>query len=197
MSADTVDPLLERLSRGEPDAVAKVFRAYEPYLRRVVRRQLPGRLRAKFDSTDIVQSVWADVVRGLRGRAWHFPDAARLRAFLVKMTRNRFIDRVRHHQVALDHEEPLAGAGLQDLPGRPEPRPSEVVRGRELWQEMLALCPPAHHEVLRLRRLGVPVPEIAVRTGLHADSIHRILRTLARRLALKQAPVAPAPGAER
>ena len=69
-----------------------------------------GKLRPKFDSTDIVQSVWADVVDGLRQSKWTFANMDQLRAFLVKMTRNRFVDRLRQHRRALrarmDHADP-------------------------------------------------------------------------------------------
>ena len=56
---------------------------------------------------------------------------------------------------------------------------------------MLALCPPAHRNLLLLRREGVPLAEIAARTGLHPGSIRRILRDLARKIAFKHRPVVP------
>ena len=49
---------------------------------------------------------------------------------------------------------------------------------------MLERCPPAHRELLRLKRQGLPVAEIAARTGLHEGSVRRILYDLARRLSL-------------
>src|SRR5262249_39596368 len=106
MSTHPLDELLERLCSGDAEAAEQVFRTYEPYLRMVVRRQLPARLRAKFDSVDVVQSVWADVLRGFRESGWRFNSADQLRAFLTRVTRNRFIDRVRQHQRVLDHEQP-------------------------------------------------------------------------------------------
>jgi RNA polymerase sigma-70 factor (ECF subfamily) len=183
MSADPLDEMLGRLNGGDPAAAEAVFRTYEPYLRMLVRRQLRPPHRAKFDSMDVVQSVWADVVEGVRGGSWHFDDPAHLRAFLVRLARNRFLDRCRKHRVALEREEPLtpdlpAESLASDLPG-----PSEVARRNEVWDRMLALCPPAHHELLRLKRLGHSLAEIAARTGLHESSVRRILYELARRYA--------------
>lgn len=186
MNEDPVGLLLERLCQGDAAAAEEVFRAYEPYLRMVVRRQLPGTLRAKFDSVDVVQSVWADVLQGFREAGWRFTDAAHLRAFLVKVTRNRFIDRLRQHRRALEREQPLhehEGDALGLLQG---PRPSEIAQADELWQELLALCPPAHHELLRLKRQGRSLAEIAAATGLHESSVRRILYDLSRRLAMKR-----------
>ncbi len=97
MRAPSLDELLEPLCNGDARAAEQVFLAFEPYLRKVVRRQLPDRLRARFDSTDIVQSVWRDLLDGFRKAGWRFANTTQLQAFLVKVTRNRFIDRYRQH----------------------------------------------------------------------------------------------------
>jgi RNA polymerase sigma-70 factor (ECF subfamily) len=69
-----------------------------------------------------------------------------------------------------------------------EPHPSEVAQADDLWQRMLRLCPPEHHVVLHLRREGLSSGEIAARTGLHEGSVRRVLRRLARTLALSEPP---------
>jgi RNA polymerase sigma-70 factor (ECF subfamily) len=183
MSTDPLDALLDKLCSGDAAAAEEVFRTYEPYLRMVVRRQLPARLRAKFDSVDVVQSIWVDVLHGFREAGWRFTNSAQLRAFLVKVTRNRFIDRVRQHQRVLDREQPIESTELEGRSMARDPRPSEVVQADDLWQQMLALCPPAHHELLRLKREGKSLAEIAEQTGLHPSSVRRILYDLARQLA--------------
>jgi RNA polymerase sigma-70 factor (ECF subfamily) len=182
MTPEPLDALLDRLCAGDPQAAEQVFVAYEPLLRLVVRRHLPERLRAKFDSADVVQSVWADIVEGFRSAGWHFTSAGHLRAFLVKATRNRLHDAVRRHHVALERERPLPEGGDPGLSAR-QPRPSEVAQADDVWDKLLALCPPDHHDVLRLRRQGLQLNEIAERTGLHEGSVRRILRKLARQLA--------------
>jgi RNA polymerase sigma-70 factor (ECF subfamily) len=183
---DTLDAplgeLLERLRRGDDAAAAAVFRAYEPYLRLVVRRQLSAALRAKFDSADVVQSVWADLLRGFRTAGWQFPDLEHLRAFLVKATRNRFVDRLRQHLAELEREQPLLDSSADGVPASAEPDPSEVAQAGEVWEQLLAMAPPAHAAVLRLKRQGVPLAGIAAATGLHESSVRRILYDLARKL---------------
>jgi RNA polymerase sigma factor (sigma-70 family) len=192
MSTDPLDALLDKLCSGDTAAAEEVFRTYEPYLRMVVRRQLPARLRAKFDSVDVVQSIWVDVLAGFREAGWRFANSAQLRAFLVKVTRNRFIDRVRQHQRVLDREQPIESAELEGLSMARDPRPSEVVQADDLWKQMLALCPPAHHELLRLKREGKSLAEIAEQTGLHPSSVRRILYDLARQLAASKDQPPPA-----
>jgi RNA polymerase sigma factor (sigma-70 family) len=185
-----LDSLLEKLCTGDRAAAERVFVEFEPYLRMVVRTKLPPRLRAKFDSVDIVQSVWADILRGFREEGWHFADQAHLRAFLVKLTRNRFIDHLRRHRTAAAREQPISVLAPADEPASLLPSPSELAQADELSERMLALCAPAHQEIVRLRMRGVPVAEIATRLGLHVGSVHRVLKQLACRVAVERKPLA-------
>jgi RNA polymerase sigma factor (sigma-70 family) len=194
MSIDHLDELIERLNDGDIVAAERAFLAYEPYLRMAVRRQLTGPLRSKLDSMDIVQSVWADVLCRFREAGWRFADPAHLRAFLVKVARNRLIDRRREHHRALEQERPLHEITSHELPDVGQPRPSEVAQGHELWELMLEKCPPAHREILRLKRQGLSLAEIAARTGFHEGSIRRILYELARRLAVPRRTAGTSPG---
>jgi RNA polymerase sigma-70 factor (ECF subfamily) len=188
----SLDALLERLNSGDEAAATQVFQAYEPYLRMVVRRQFSGRLRAKFDSVDIVQSVWADLWSGFRAGTWKFTDSAHLRAFLVRVTRNRFLNRVRDHRHALDHEQSYSDSQLPEEASAPQPRPSEMAQAHDLWDRLLELCPPAHRELLRLKRQGLTLAELAAHTGLHPSSVRRVLYQLADQMAKHCSGVRPA-----
>src|SRR5437764_12971640 len=132
MSAEHLDELIAQLNAGNLEAAERVFQAYEPYLRLAIRRQLDGPLRAKLDSMDIVQMVWADVLAGYRESGWHFADRAHLGAFLTRVARNRLIDHRRRFRPALERERSLSDSDVEDLPRSPLPRPSEVAPGNEL-----------------------------------------------------------------
>jgi RNA polymerase sigma-70 factor (ECF subfamily) len=175
-------PPYERLNQGDVDAVETIVSAYEPYLRKVVRRQLPQRLRAKFDSSDVVQSVWASVLKGLREDKWQFTDETHLRAFLVRLALFRFIELCRQYRASLKCERPLAG--IEELGGRPAlcDRPSEILQAGDVLDRLMKLCLPSHRELIRLRAMGIPLAEIASRTGFHESSVRRIFYDLARRL---------------
>ncbi len=194
MSIDPLDDLIKRLNDGDIVAAEQAFLAYEPYLRMAVRRQMTGPLRSKLDSMDIVQSVWADVLCRYREAGWRFADPAHLRALLVKVARNRLIARRREHHRALEQERPLHDITPHELPDTGQPRPSEVAQGHELWELMLEKCPPDHREILHLKRQGLPLAEIAARTGYHEGSVRRILYDLARRLAVPRRTAGTAPG---
>jgi RNA polymerase sigma-70 factor (ECF subfamily) len=186
MSIDPLSALLETLTSGDEAAAERAFAVYEPYLRKVVRRRIPQRLRSKFDSCDVVQSVWAGLWGKLSSARWRFADVEHLRAFLVEVTRNRFIDRLRKHRAASKHEQPLERTSPQEIPASREPRPSELAQANELWQKMLSYCPPAYHEILAFRRSGLSLAEIATRTGMHEGSIRRIIRKISRQVAMEQ-----------
>ncbi len=186
MKPDRLDGLLDRLCDGDSQAAERVFVAYEPYLRMVVRRQLPSRLRAKFDSSDVVQSVWADVLQGFRETRWRFQDVAHLRAFLLKATRNRFIDQCRVHRSAIEREQVAGRLQARNLEVSASLQPNQCAEADELWERMLVHCPSAHHQkLLQLKRQGCSLAEIAAQTGLHPSSVRRILYELARHLAAK------------
>jgi RNA polymerase sigma-70 factor (ECF subfamily) len=185
ISTDPLDRLLEQLCQGDEASAEQVYLAYEPYLRLVVRKMLPARLRPKFDSIDVVQSVWVDILAGFHESRWHFASTGHLRAFLVKVTRNRFLDRLRQQRAALEHEQSLEVLSQADTPLADEPDPGSIAQADELWERMLALCPPQHQQLLELKRQGATLADIAGRTGLHPSSIRRIFYELARRLAFQ------------
>jgi RNA polymerase sigma-70 factor (ECF subfamily) len=183
MNTPSLDTLLENLANGESEAAERVFREYEPFLRSMVRRKLTPMLRAKFDSMDVVQSAWADLLRGYREEGWRFTDQAHLRAFLVRVAYNHFALHCRRHRTELERERPLCEDEAVAVPASGQPRPSQVAQADEMWSMLMGLCPPAHREILELKRQGVPLAEIAERTGLHESSVRRILYDLAKKLA--------------
>jgi RNA polymerase sigma-70 factor (ECF subfamily) len=181
MSPDPLESLLEKLSRGDAAAIEQTVHAHEGYLRLMVRRQLSRCFRARFDSIDIVHSVWVRLLPGFSAGRWHFKDARELRAFLVRATRNHLINRMQH--AALERAWGYAQVQSPDVARHhSEPSPDEDAAADDLWQRLVALCPPAHLELLRLKRDGVPLAQIAERTGLHPSSVRRILYDLMRRL---------------
>jgi len=187
LESNRLDSLLERLTSGDAAAAEEVFRAYEPYLRLVVRRMLPNHLRAKFDSVDVVQSVWGDLLHGFREAGWRFASADHLKAFLIKATRNRFLNRQEKYRRPAA-EQSLEADGLGDkLPGQ-VPDPGEVLDADEVWERLLKACPPAHRQLVEMKRAGYSLKEIAAETGYHPSSIRRIFYDLARRTSEDSVP---------
>lgn len=181
MSPELLEALFEKIRMGDFQAAEQVFVNYEPQLRIIVRRQLSRRLRVKFDSLDVVQSVWRRVLHDFRAHGCSLASAEHLRNFLIQVTRNCLTDRLRHFRPALEREQSVADAA--DTTAVAQPRPSEIAQGNELWESLLANCPAKYHELLRLKRQGLTIEAIAAQIGMHEGSIRRILRQLARKLA--------------
>jgi RNA polymerase sigma factor (sigma-70 family) len=194
MNTDSVDLWIDRLNRGDAAAVEHVLLAYEPYLRIAVRRRLGRRLRVKIDSMDVVQSVFANVLKGMRKGGWRFAGRPQLLAFLQRVAWRRLANRYQENRKDLERELPLAESWTDSLADPGAARPSEVAQGRELWHCVLAACPPAHRDVVRLRAKGFRMSEIASSTGLHEGSVRRILYDLARRLSVSKPSMAAPTG---
>ena len=116
MNAEPLEALLARMREGDLRAAEQLLLTHETELRLIVRRRLSGRLRAKFDSLDVVQSVWARVLGDFQAGC-RFASAEHLRHFLVRVTRNCLTDRLRHFRPALDREG-LAHRIVAEHPGR-------------------------------------------------------------------------------
>ncbi len=113
----TLEELLDRLHQGDRQAAEAIYQTCEPLLRLVVRRQLDSALRAKLDSQDVVQSVWVGLLHEFQAGGRRFSSAEHLRAYLLRATRNRLIDRYRQHRAALHCEQRLAESEVDQLPG--------------------------------------------------------------------------------
>lgn len=170
--------LLDRVYEGHPGAAEKLHQEYGAHIIRVVRRRLPRQLRAKFDSLDFVQDVWASFYRS-PGRDFQGPD--HLIAFLTRVAQNKVIDAtVGCHTIKRDsrREEPLApeidGQNEQKLFAR-EATPSQAAIGHEIWEQMLEGQPPAYRQVLVMLRDGRSQLEVAAALNLHRKTVQRIL----------------------
>jgi RNA polymerase sigma factor (sigma-70 family) len=176
--------MLAGFSRGEMESVAEMFAKYGPYLRAIVRCQMSDKLRGKFDSVDVVQSVWVHVLRQVGREGWKFDDERQFRGLLATIARRRLISRVRNLNSGKRSADHHADYNLDDLPHSNQPRPSEIVQADDVWESLMEFAAPEHREILELKREGLNVPEIAAKTGLHEGSVRRILRQLASRMAL-------------
>jgi RNA polymerase sigma-70 factor, ECF subfamily len=61
---DTTDPI-ERLRRGDRQALATLFERYRDRLRRMVELRIDARVRARLDASDVLQEAFLDVAHDL------------------------------------------------------------------------------------------------------------------------------------
>src|SRR5437868_13668463 len=93
--------LIRRVRSGDGGAAAELVRRYEPTIRRIARVRLADeRLRRRFDSLDICQSVFASFfVRAALGQ-FELDGPEQLLAVLVSMSRRKLVDQVRREGAA-------------------------------------------------------------------------------------------------
>src|SRR5271170_5545939 len=86
--------LMQRVSAGSQDAARELVERYGAHILRIVRRNLNRRLRAKFDSADFVQAVWASFI-ALPLDRYNFEQSEALVGFLFHLARNKVVEAVR------------------------------------------------------------------------------------------------------
>ena len=90
------DRLMAEVVAGSEDAVWQLAETYTPYIIRAVRSSLPRTLRAKLDSQDFAQSLWASLLLR-RADLTRLQTPGQLIAYLAQATRNKVVDKTRHY----------------------------------------------------------------------------------------------------
>ena len=102
----------------------------------------PPHMRAKFDSLDVVQTVWTELWEWLRRRGWTFDNANKLRAF-----RNRLIDRIRQHRNATRLQRPMELATAERMRHTSPDLPAAHAEGFSAGSSSSPSRPAARHEL--------------------------------------------------
>jgi RNA polymerase sigma-70 factor (ECF subfamily) len=186
VTAEELWSLLNRARQGDDGAATRLHELYERHVRRVVRRQLPERMRTRFDSADFVQSVWGDFFERLRRGQFEFHGPVEFVSFLLTAARGKVTDEVRR-QLETDKIDLNREFSLEDVPivgglTSPDPTPSQVAIGKEVYEQILRGRPDLHQRVLRLRAKGFTFVEIAAQTGVQERSARRIVDRVEREL---------------
>lgn len=181
---ESLEDLLRLAAQGDEAAQARFVRMYGPHILRIVRHQLPQRLRTKFDSSDFVQDVWASFFAHAPGaEVWDSPE--RLAAYLAGMARNKMSEiyrqRIRGTRYSavreeLFHDDVEAKDHLAH-----DPTASQIVVAQEewnQWQRWLQDLPPHYARILELRRDGWNNTEIADHLGISVRTVCRVVEQL-------------------
>lgn len=155
---------------------------YRDYLHLLARLQVPGRLRARFDASDVVQLTLLEAHRaeGLAG----MEEPARL-VFLRRALANNLADLARHHaagkrDVGREQAMEASSARLEQWLAAGDSSPS-----RRAWrqEELLALAgalmrlPPEQRLAVEMKHLqGATVAEVAEAMGKTETAVGGLLR---------------------
>jgi RNA polymerase sigma-70 factor (ECF subfamily) len=185
------EALWQRVRDGDPVAIGTFVGKYGNALIRVVRRRLHSKLRARFDSADFVQDVWASFFAHLPKDAPSSPE--QLAAFLEALARNKVAE-IARNQVAKKNNVHREQVSLNDsqatlpVPAARQATPSTAAMSREEWDRLLDRQPPLYRHILVLRREGREIAQIAVELGVSERTVRRVLTKLLPGLAYEQCP---------
>ena len=169
--------LLERLQSGDQAAFDTMFRAHYAHLVGFAQAMLRDRAAAEELVQDVMLELW-------RRRA-EITISESLRAYLLRATRNRALNQLRHVKVAQRAEPQLMGEESLNATGA-----SKLVAGelRDALTAAVAELPPACREVFVLSRShGLRYAEIAGTLGISVKTVEsqmgKALKHLRARLA--------------
>jgi RNA polymerase sigma factor (sigma-70 family) len=174
--------ILARLRAGDLAAAEALYRAYGPFLRVAVRRRLHPRLRARFDSLDFVQDVWASFLT-LPADRYAFDTPQALLAFLNRVAHNKVTEVFRQRfgtqkdDVTREDPDGTRAAARDQLPS-PGPTPSQWAVAGEAWERLLSRVPPGYWPILERLREGYTHEDIARMTNVSIATVNRIVRRL-------------------
>jgi RNA polymerase sigma factor (sigma-70 family) len=173
--------LMQLVRSGSQDAAWTLIERIGPYIRRVVERNFPTRLRSRFDTTDFVQAVWASFFYN-REQIASFDRPERLVAFLVAVARNKLVDESRAATAAKRDARREVELVEDDVASptaaRHEATPSEFAIARERWENLLADQPALYQQIVFLKYRGNTNEAIATELGINRRTVTRVLARL-------------------
>jgi RNA polymerase sigma-70 factor (ECF subfamily) len=184
-SADATRDLVERLSRGDREALGALLERQLPRLRMFVRLQAGPLLRQRESCSDLVQSVCRELLENLGD--FEYRGEEQFRHWLYVAALNKIRQHHRYHdaeQRAPARETGDGEARLGELyatlasPSQQAIARETVLRLEQAFDEL----PDDYREVILLGRVvDLPQEEIAARMGRSVDSVRNLLhRALAR-----------------
>jgi RNA polymerase sigma-70 factor (ECF subfamily) len=175
--------LLKRAQDGSQDATCELIDSYGPHIVRAVRRKLNKAIRAKFDSIDFVQAVWASFFAAPKPLT-DFRSPGELVKFLAALAQNKVVDEIRRRMETdkynVNRERSLDDSAWEMHEHCPaaQPSPSELAVAEELWRRMLRGKSEHHRRILQLRREGNTHRQIADQLHMNERTVRRVIKSV-------------------
>jgi RNA polymerase sigma-70 factor (ECF subfamily) len=127
---------LTRIRAGDAQAAEELVKRYEPAIRLAVRTRLTDpRLKRRFDSVDICQSVLASFFLRAATGQYDLNDPSELVALLVRMAQNKLAVQARfHRRQRRDVRQAAALDSAAEQAAGAEPGPDQVAAGPTCWR---------------------------------------------------------------
>jgi len=188
------DRLMAEVAAGSEDAVWQLAETYTPYIIRAVRSSLPRTLRAKLDSQDFAQSLWASLLLR-RADLIRLQTPGQLIAYLAQATRNKVVDKTRHfhtqkNDIAREERLPDHLTNVKHAPVRVQRSglyardlsPSTTANLRERWSHILSKLSDRDRKIFQLRLEGRTFDEISEKLEINQATARRAIQRLIEQL---------------
>lgn len=186
---DDFQRLMERIRRGDDEAVQLVVEKYGPHICRAVRRRFRHfKLRILYGTDDCLQSVWATVFSNPDALA-SIESQEHLVRYLAKLAANKLISKdrqlqIQRNDVRRDQSLPDERSWQEGLEDR-SLRPSEWLLEEDEWEHRAGFLSSTKREILELYREGHTCDEIAEKTTRSGRGVRRILSRITQFLQLQ------------
>jgi RNA polymerase sigma-70 factor (ECF subfamily) len=167
--------LLERLRAGDQAAFDSIFRSHYAHLVAFAQGLLRDRAAAEDSAQEVMLELW-------RRRA-ELVIQESLRAYLLRATRNRSLNQLRHAKVQRNAEPKLVGEDSITATGA-----GKLVAGelRDALSAAVAELPPACREVFQMSRgQGLRYAEIASTLGISVKTVESQMGKALRHLRMR------------
>ncbi|MBA4063337.1 MAG: RNA polymerase subunit sigma-24 [Isosphaera sp.] len=187
---DSVAALMTRLRSGEDEAAREVFARFAGRLAGLARRHLDGRMAAKVDPEDVVQSAYKSFFLRQRDGGFEVGSWDGLWGLLTAITLRKCADRAAYYRARKrDVSREMAGDGgpVEVVLDR-EPRPDEAAALAETVEALFRSIGDADERaILELSLQGHTAAEISGRLGRAERSVRRLREQIRKRLERMQA----------
>jgi RNA polymerase sigma-70 factor (ECF subfamily) len=174
--------LIERVRAGSEDAARELIARYGGAVIRVIRSRLDRKLRAKYDSADLAQDVWASFFNGALSR-YPLRTPTDLAHLLTRMAGHKAVDAFRAWHHTRRRREHLMDSATVRQEVRDvcagQKSPSQAVAVEEEWEQVLQQQSARDQRILILLRQGHSYQEIADELGVAERTVRRVVMRLA------------------
>jgi RNA polymerase sigma-70 factor (ECF subfamily) len=190
VNTPSFDDVMGRLRAGDNLAAAEVFGRFAQRLVSLARTRLEGRLRAKLDAEDVIQSVLRTFFVRYREGQFVLDGWDGLWSMLVVITLRKCGHKAEHFRAGIRDLKreclplPTSDAALHDWEAvANDPTPSQAAMLTEALTHLLTdLNDQQERQILELALQGFTVSEISARIGRSERKVQRVLKMVRAKL---------------
>jgi RNA polymerase sigma-70 factor (ECF subfamily) len=161
----TIDDDVKKAKTGDRNALNRLLARNQERLSRMVRDQLGGGLRARVRTSDLLQSTYLDVIRGVKEFGGETEEA--FLSWVGTIVEHNVLDRARYHGASKRAAEKEVSEGAARNAAATEPSPSSKVAFTDdllVVHRALDGLPPEYRQVIELKLIeGLTHEEVAAR----------------------------------